>query len=137
MDLGKILGADQAASIEKFSIYLPDRDRDNKKVPDIATWIETAIIKMAEVNGGVTRLPPSTGAWRRDDGVLVRENTTVLYSYIRDPALFEKQLPVLVRLLHTFGKRTNQGEVMVEFSGGEPGRYVSRAYFIRKYTQAA
>ncbi|HEX9965282.1 MAG TPA: hypothetical protein VGB04_09910 [Allosphingosinicella sp.] len=138
MDLAKILGAAQAASLQRFSLYLPDSDREGRPVPQLEQWIEAAMLIFAEVNGGATRLPLAQGIWKPEDGgATVREATTIVYSFIRDTERFEGGIERLAAFIHTFGKHANQGEVMVEFSGDVPGRgYVSRAYFIADYSKA-
>ncbi|HEX8639776.1 MAG TPA: hypothetical protein VF704_01330 [Allosphingosinicella sp.] len=136
MDLEKALGAGKPASVQKFSLYLPELDRDGAPVPEIERWIEAALWIFGEINGGATRLPVAQGYWRPSSGAPVREPTNVVYSYIRD-GRFEANLDRLVRFIHSFGKHANQGEVMVEFSGEVRGRgFVSRAYFIDKYPKA-
>lgn len=138
MDLRQILGAAQAASLQRFSLYLPDNDRDGAPVPRLEDWIEAAMLIFAEVNGGATRLPVAQGIWKPEGGgATVREATTIVYSFIRDTERFELRVERLAVFAHTFGKHANQGEVMVEFSGDVPGRgFVSRAYFIENYSRA-
>lgn len=138
MDLGEILGAAQAASLQRFSLYLPDSDRDGAPVPRLEEWIEAAMLIFAEVNGGATRLPLAQGIWKPEDGgATVREATTIVYSFIRDTERFERGVEKLAVFAHTFGKHAKQGEVMVEFSGDVLGRgFVSRAYFVEDYAKA-
>jgi hypothetical protein len=140
MDLEKALGAGKPASIEKFSLYLPERDRDGAPVSDIELWIEAAMGLFGDINGGATRLPVAQGYWKPEGGEPVREPTNVVYSYIRDDRRFEANLDRLVRFIHSFGKHARQGEVMVEFSGEVRRRgersFVSRAYFIDDYRKA-
>jgi hypothetical protein len=137
MDLKKLLGATEAASIEKISIYLPDKDKFGVLIPDHGVWIEAAMTVMAQVNGGATCLPPAIGVWRSDEGVLLKEGTTVVYSYIRDPAQFLANVARLKMFLQMFGQETQQSEIMVEFTGEKDDGFISRAYFIRDYRSAA
>lgn len=132
MDLGKELGANSAASAQKFSLYLPDSDRDG-----IEQWIEAAMALFASINGGATRLPEASGIWGPAGAEPVRERTSVVYSFIRDNGDFAAGLRRLAIFIHSFGKHANQGEVMVEFSGEVDTRYISRAYFIDAYPLAA
>lgn len=138
MDLTQILGASQAPNLQRFSLYLPDSDRDNAPVPRLEEWIEAAMLVFADVNGGTTRLPLAQGIWKPENcGATVREATTIVYSFIRDTDRFERGVERLAVFAHTFGKHANQGEVMVEFSGEVSGRgFVSRAYFIEAYPKA-
>ncbi|HEY0111605.1 MAG TPA: hypothetical protein VGB59_00480 [Allosphingosinicella sp.] len=137
MDLREALGAREAASLQKFSLYLPERDRNGAPVAEIEKWIEATLAIFGEINGGATRIPVAEGYWRPETGEPVREPTNLVYSYIRDADRFAANLDRLVRFIHSFGKHANQGEVMVEFSGEVPGRgFVERAYFIDEYPKA-
>ena len=136
MDLKQALGATEAASAQRFSLYLPDSDRNGAPVPRIDDWIGAAMRLFADINGGATRLPTAQGIWNPGSGEPVREATSVVYSFIRDTTHFEANLPRLSAFIHTFGKHADQGEVMVEFSGEAPGGFVSRAYFIDRYPNA-
>jgi hypothetical protein len=68
VDLQTALGATAAATATKFSIYLPDSDRDGHPVPQLEQWIGTALALFAEVNGGATRLPVAQGIWQPEGG---------------------------------------------------------------------
>jgi hypothetical protein len=138
VDLGHALGAASLASLQRFSVYLPDSDVDGAPVPQLEQWIAAAMTLFADVNGGATRLPAAQGVWRPESGGReVRETTAVVYSFIRDTARFEANIGRIAVFIHTFGKHARQGEVMVEFSGDVPERgFVSRAYFIDRYEKA-
>jgi hypothetical protein len=138
LDLQEALGASRAATLQRFSLYIPDRDRDGAPVESSAAWHAAAMALFADVNGGATLLPAADGIWNPEDGSeMVREATRVIYSFIRDGRKFERDVDQLAVFIHTFGKHANQGEVMVEFAGEVPGRgFVSRAYFIDKYPKA-
>lgn len=139
MDLGALLGAEPAVPLDKFSIYLPDRDKHRSLVANIDEWIEIAMTRLAKINEGATRMAPAGGIWAPADGSghIVRENTTVVYSFIKNPDAFRSSVNSLAVFLHTFGRDTNQGAVMVEFGGRYEGQYVSRAYYISNYVLAA
>lgn len=134
MDLQKALGAAEAATVDKFSIYLPDLDQSGAPVPGIGAWIEAGLHLMAHVNGGATCLPPGRGIWGSNSVTI--ETTYVIYSFIRCPDNFIRDINQLTAFLHTFGKYTNQGEVMADFCGEGEAGYISRAYYIRDYDQA-
>ena len=142
MELKDVLGATGEASAQRFSLYLPDKDRDGATVPRHEDWVEAAMTIFADVNGGATRLPTAKGIWKPETGDVVREATSVVYSFIRDTGAFEAGLDRLARFIHTVGKHANQGEVMVDFAGEVPAgaggelRFVSRAYFIDEYPKA-
>jgi hypothetical protein len=142
VELKDVLGATGEASAQRFSLYLPEKDRDGAPVPRHDEWVEAAMTIFADVNGGATRLPTAQGIWKPETGAVVREATSVVYSFIRDTGTFEAGLERLARFIHTFGKHAKQGELMVEFAGEVPAggegelRFVSRAYFIDEYPKA-
>lgn len=119
MNLEKALGAGKPASVQKISLYLPERDNAGDPVPDIEKWVEAAMWLFGEINRGATRLPVAQGYWKPESGEPVREPTHVVYSYIGKQRIFEANLDRLVRFIHSFGKHAMQN--MVEFSG-EVGR---------------
>ncbi len=132
---GELLGARRTFSLEKLTLYFPNQDRGGNKVTNLETYIETAMVILAETNGGVTRMPPAVGMWlNQETGEQVHEDTVVIYSYITDEDRFWERFRLLKEILHRFGRETNQGEVMVELSGDTPDKgYVSDAYFIDDY----
>jgi hypothetical protein len=138
VNLEEALGAGRLASLQRVSLYFPDRDRSGAAVPQLEQWLGTAMSLFADVNGGATRLPVALGLWKPEGGgAIVQENTTVVYSFIRDTLRFEANIERLAAFIHSFGRHANQGEVMVEFAGEVPGRgFVSRAYFIDDYAKA-
>lgn len=97
MELKDVLGATGEASAQKFSLYLPEKDRDGAPVPRHEEWVEAAMTIFAEVNGGATRLPTAQGIWKPQAGPVVREATSVVYSFIRDTGTFEAGLDRLAR----------------------------------------
>lgn len=130
------LGADGAITVQKFTIYLPDRDKNQNPIPNIEEYIEAGASLLAGINHGVTRLPAAQGMWiNSETGIPVTENTVLLYSFIRQPEQFIQRLPEIREFLHEFGSSTNQGEVVVEYFGETlDGRLYSRAYWITKFT---
>ncbi|HEX8263564.1 MAG TPA: hypothetical protein VF547_11885, partial [Allosphingosinicella sp.] len=117
MDLQEALGASRAATLQKFSLYLPDRDRDGAPVPHLDAWHAAAMTLFAEVNGGATLMPPADGIWNPEGGgEMVREATRIVYSFVRDGEKFERDIEQLAVFIHSFGRHSKQGEVMVEFA---------------------
>lgn len=116
IDLGGMLGVD-AVFPQKFTIYIPDKDRDGNAVPNIDGWIRLAMRLLNHVNGGVSAHAGVSGMWfNKDTGKTVIENTTLVYSFV-DPEKFLRKFGVIRKFLQRFGKETNQGEVVVEFNG--------------------
>ena len=125
IDLAKELGAFEEPSGQRLTLYIPDRDRDGNAIEDIKKWNEGAREVLTKIGGGSTALPPADGTWQNpDSGDIIWEKTTIIYTMI-DPDKFIENINSLRSFLHLFGKQTNQGEVVVEFSG--------RLYKIRAY----
>lgn len=125
--LAEALGTDAGISIQRFTIYLPDRDRYGNEIPDRDAWKLEAMQLLSEINGGATAFPPVEGAWLNDteaEPELIWETTVMIYSFIK-PDSFLDNLPRLREFLHRFGRETNQGEVAFEFAG--------RFYRIRRF----
>lgn len=135
--LGDELGAEEAAGSSRITLYIPDADKDGNALPDAEDWIRVAMDLLTTMNGGVTRLAPAEGQWKPDEGPVVRERTTVLYSNLMRPSEFRRRLPELREFLHQFGRDTGQGEVMAEFTGEGPDGFFARTYTIRLFDQAA
>jgi hypothetical protein len=57
------------------------------------------------------------GAWRNDEGEIVKDQPIIVYSFIR-PAAFVAQMGRIREFLHRLGRETKQGEVAFELNGG-------------------
>ena len=115
-DLGKELGAAQAPSAQRLTLYIPNKDRVGDLINDHETWTKEAQELLTEIGGGATAFPPVEGTWRKPDGGDLWEQTRIIYTYI-DPDKFAANLPRLRAFLHRFGRDTNQGQVVFEFDG--------------------
>ena len=127
LDLGKMLGAAEAAASQVLTLYVPDRDRDGRKVREHQMWVDEALRLLARIGGGATCLT-ARGSWFNDQTrKTIVERTAIIYTYV-DPERFMRELPALRGFLHGFGRKTNQGEVVFEFD--------SLFYRVRKYEEA-
>jgi hypothetical protein len=133
VDLSRILGASPQPAGERFTIYLPDKDRLGEPVKDINSWIDAALYLLTEINGGATKLAPTTGYWRSPQGQTVTEQTTLVYSYYRDPQAFHDRLDEIAAFLHDFGRSTNQGEIVAEIFGESQDGFFNRFYSITEF----
>ena len=114
VDLAAALGADEGTSVDCFTIYVPDKNRDGVGIGNQRKRVLEAIQVLSEINGGATALPPAEGVWRSPDGRLVREQPVVVYSFVM-LADFVRELPRIREFLHRLGRETNQGEIAFEF----------------------
>jgi len=139
-ELGVLLGAKETIASQKFTIYMPDRDRKNNSIhPAVEEYIESAIRLLTEINLGATRLPWAEGSFKRArEQPTVTERTTIIYSFLKEPEVFLNQFDRIKELLYKFGNEMNQDEVFVEFSGETEGgeHFYQRAYSIERQTFA-
>lgn len=126
LNFSKILGCEEALQ-QQLTLYIPNKDRDGHLIKNLKYWIEEAMKVLTIIGGGVTAMPPADGSWLdpdknimsfselKDDDILW-EKTRIIYAYI-DHDKFVNNLHLLRNFLHSFGKETNQGEVVFEFDG--------------------
>ena len=110
------LGANAGYRAQRFSIYLPDKDRDGAEIGDQRRWVLEALRLMAELNGGATAMPAVEGVWQGPDGPAVWEHPVIVYSFV-DARQFFSRFNVVREFVHRMGRETRQGEVVVEFEG--------------------
>jgi len=134
IDLKEALGAAEAPSTQQLTLYIPDKDKNGRKVKDLHRWIKEAEKTLAMIGRGSTMML-AKGTWLshekdidsidqlRDEDMLW-EKTAIIYTHINADG-FENNLRLLRKILHDFGRETNQGEVVVEFAG--------RFFRIREY----
>lgn len=134
MNLVEALRSSEATSVQKFSIYLPNRDKHNREIESIDIWIGAAVELLTEINGGSTKLPPANGAFKTEAGEIIREDTVVVYSFLRNPDAFERNLERVAAFLHRFGQVTEQESVMVEMTDGHRAYFVNEGNYISSPT---
>lgn len=117
IDLGAELGATDAHSTQRLTLFMPNKDKNGRKLKDHDKWVREARELLSKIGGGATAFPPADGTWVGDDGKIIWEQTTMIFCYILADG-FQVQLSALREFLHRFGRETNQGEVVVEFDGG-------------------
>lgn len=116
-DLAEALGASEAVSEQVLTLYIPNKDREDRELGNQRQWVLDAADLLARIGGGVTIMPPAEGGWFDEDSDrIIWERPVVVYTYIK-PEPFLKRLPELRVFLHRLGRDTNQGEVAVEFDG--------------------
>jgi hypothetical protein len=114
VDIGEALGADPGVSFQCFTVYIPNKDKDDQEIGTQRRWVLDAIRLLSEINGGATSLP-AEGGWLNDEGNIILEDPVIVYSYVKDADEFVKSLPRLRAFLHRLGRETNQGEIAFEF----------------------
>ncbi|HKI36370.1 MAG TPA: hypothetical protein VKA46_31220 [Gemmataceae bacterium] len=113
-DLATAMGADPGFSVQCFTVYIPNKDKDDQEIGTQRRWVLDAIRLLSEINGGATALP-AEGAWLNDEGKIILENPVIVYSHVKNSAEFRSNLPRLREFLHRMGRETKQGEVAFEF----------------------
>lgn len=114
LDLEKELGADSGFSIQCFTVYVPNKDKNDREIGNQRRWVLDLIRLLSELNGGATALP-AEGGWVSDEGKIILEHPVIVYSYVKEPADFRRHLPRLREFLHRLGRETKQGELVFEF----------------------
>ncbi|MCI0640802.1 MAG: hypothetical protein L0Y72_02445 [Gemmataceae bacterium] len=112
-DLVKDLGAEAEPSGERLTLYIPDKDCNGGAISDLPEWVKEAQELLTDIGDGATCFPPVTGTWRKPEGEVLWEQTTMIYSFI-DPDKFRVNMSRLRNFLHRFGTETNQGQVVFE-----------------------
>ena len=109
------MGATDSFSAQCFSLYVPNKDKEDQEFGNQRRWVLDAIRLLSEINGGATAIPVE-GGWMDDSGRVILEEPVIVYSYIKlEP--FLKNLHKIREFLHRMGRETAQGEVAFEFDG--------------------
>jgi hypothetical protein len=127
VNIGAALGADAGVSSLCFTIYIPNKDKEDREIGTQRRWVLDLIRLLSEINRGATS-QPAEGGWLNDEGKLILEQPVIVYSYVKDAREFANNLPRLRAFLHRLGRETNQGEIAFEFEG--------RFYRIRTFDPA-
>jgi len=117
LDLAAALGAEREASTQVLSLYIPNKDRRGRRI-NTRPWIREAQEVLTRIGEGYTTTPPHDGGWESERGKVRREQTVIVYTYIK-PDRFVAHLAALREFLHRFGRETDQEVVVVELSGAE------------------
>jgi hypothetical protein len=117
VNLAAALGAAVDVALQCFTVYIPNKDREDQEFGTQRRWVLEAIRLLSEINGGATAIPVE-GGWLNAQGKIILEHPVVIYSFVTDPAKFLESLPRLRAFLHRMGRETNQGEVAFEFTIG-------------------
>jgi hypothetical protein len=120
---GKTLEVDIAATFgstvsrtNRFAIYIPSADKDSKPISDQEAWTQKALKLLTKINGGATAMPPIRGAWFNEGTKeIVIEEPVIVYSFV-DPEKFEAHLQEVVKFVDSLAKKTNQGQMAIEFN---------------------
>jgi hypothetical protein len=117
IDLASALGASIDLSPQVLRLYLPNKDRNGRRLWHQRKWVQEAASLLATLGGGVTIMPPVRGGWFDPaSGQIVWESPIIVYTYVK-PGLFLPGLRRLREFLHRLGRETNQGEIAFEFDG--------------------
>ena len=127
VNLAGALGADAGVAVQCFTVYIPNKDKNDQEIGTQRRWVLDALRLLSESNGGATAIPVE-GGWLNDEGQIILEHPVIVYSFVFRPDEFLKQLPRLRTFLHRLGRETNQGEVAFEFD--------DRFYGIRQFDTA-
>jgi hypothetical protein len=99
-----------------LDIYLPDVTQDGDAVFEHERWVHNIASVAVAMAGGCTVLPTAVGMWRRPDGVLITEGTTVVRAYVTQAQLLEGG-PHLRRALTQYRREAAQAVVLLTLNG--------------------
>jgi len=117
-DIYSAIGATHPVGSEQITIFIPSKDQLGKAI-DQDRWVNEALETLGRLFRGATAFPPGKGIWRDDDkgGILLKEITVMIVSYVNKADLHNKNLKKLRSFLHRFGREADQGEVGLIISG--------------------
>lgn len=92
-----------------LSIYIPDRDRDNRPV-DVVFWKEMIATKMSLLYGGCS-LSSVQGFWLQGE-VLISENTSIITTYVTFQE-FAASMHAFKSMLYRLYYQTNQDTLLI------------------------
>ena len=103
-------------AVKRLTLYIPERDRFDNPIPNLAYWISEAILLLTSFGSGTTKLS-GEGAWViTQTGKLQREPVNILYSDVASAAFNAQRQSVLAFMEH-FGTTTGQDAVAAEYDG--------------------
>lgn len=113
-----LLGANEPLGTTHLMMFVPSSDRQGKKLTG-RSWIRPALETLGRLFKGATAYPRGMGVWRNDraGGILVFDDTTIVFSYVAQADLTPESLEVLRAFLHRLGREANQGEVGMVLDG--------------------
>lgn len=126
MDILGRLRSKEEPSLQKFSIYIPNKRKDRRDIDQVEDWVDAAAHILTDINGGSTQQAVAKGAWKAKDGEIMLDEVVVVYSFIRYPDAFDARFSEIAAFLHHFGKECQQESVLVELTEGH------RAYFVNE-----
>lgn len=99
-------------------IFVPSKDRLGEPI-DQEYWVDEVLTTLGRLFRGATAYPRGKGVWRDDDrdGVLLREEPVIVFSYAACEALTIEALTQLYGTLSRMGQEANQGEIGVIIDG--------------------
>ena len=96
-----------------IKITVPSTSNVSNPDQALATkWVDAALTMLATLFGGATALP-GVGSYMADNGQLIKENVTVVYSYTNDDGMRNSRNKVIEFALN-MGKAMGQECIMVE-----------------------
>ena len=63
IDLGAELGTTEAYSTERLTLFIPNKDRNGRKLKNHSRWVKEARELLSKIGGGSTAFPPADGTW--------------------------------------------------------------------------
>jgi hypothetical protein len=70
VNLAGALGTDAGVATQCFTVYVPNKDKNDQVIGTQRRWVLDAIRLLSEVNGGATAIPVE-GGWLNDEGKII------------------------------------------------------------------
>jgi hypothetical protein len=90
-------------------VFVPSLTRDGTPI-DSEYWRNQTVETLANLFGGATSVS-GVGAWRDDDGTVLREDVNIVTTFMAKDAWNEDSVPSLAVFLRRMGRETEQGEI--------------------------
>ena len=91
INLGEILGAIEEPSTQQLTLYIPNKDKEGRKIKNFPRWVKEARKVLTIIGKGCTTMPPADGSWLKKDidsakelkdEDILWEKTTLISAYI-------------------------------------------------------
>lgn len=106
----------QAVGTYPIVVFVPGTDVNGASI-DQGFWISEWLQHLAQSFRGATAFPPGRGAWRRPDGAILLEETSLILTMAAPDDVTEESMSALGAMARKFGQEANQGEVGLWING--------------------
>jgi hypothetical protein len=84
VNLASALGADAGVAVQCFTLYVPNKDKNDQEIGTQRRWVLDALRLLSEINGGASAIPVE-GGWLNEEDKIILEHPVIVYSFVADP----------------------------------------------------